>query len=113
LTAVGGRRATVPSEANPDPVPDLGIPGTDMTSQELWKAILDQLQFQMTRATFDTWLRDTHVARVGNDHLVIATPNPRAVEWLKLRLNPVICRTLAGLLGHAVTVEYEVADERG
>jgi len=92
-------------------IPDLEVPGTDMTSRELWKAALDQLQFQMTHATFDTWLKDTCIARVGNDHLVIATPNPRAVEWLKVRLNPAVCRTLAGILGRPVTIEYEVATE--
>jgi len=94
-------------------IPDLEVPGTDMTSRQLWQAALNELQLQMTHATFDTWLRNTWIARVGNNHLVIATPNPHAVEWLEVRLDPVICRTLAGILERPVTVKYEAATARG
>ena len=88
-------------------IPDLEVPGTDMTSRELWKATLDELQLQMTRATFDTWLRNSYIVGVGDDHLVVAARSRYAVAWLENRLNPLICRTLAHLLGHPVTVDYE------
>lgn len=63
--------------------------------QRLWQAALGELELQMTRATFDTWLRDTHCIGMENgDTLVIGVKNGYAVEWLEQRLNPVIQRTL-------------------
>ena len=69
-----------------------------MNSQRLWQATLGELELQMTRATFDTWLRDTHCIGMENgDTLVIGVKNGYAVEWLENRLYPVIQRTLCRL----------------
>jgi len=58
----------------------------------------------MTRATFDTWLRDTHCIGMENgDTLVISVKNGYAVEWLENRLRTVIHRTL-----HRLTQREEI-----
>ncbi len=70
-------------------------------SQKLWQAALGELELQMTRATFDTWLRDAECLGMENSNvLVIGVRNGYAVEWLENRLYPVIKRTL-----------YHIADE--
>jgi len=91
----------------------LEIPGTDMTSRELWEAALDELQRQMTRATFDTWLRNSYIVAVAGDHLVVAADSPYAVAWLENRLDPLIGRAPAHLLGRPVTVEYRYVTADG
>jgi hypothetical protein len=88
---------------------DPEIPGSDMTSRELWDAALAELQLQMPRGTFNNLLKGTYVARIGEDHLTIACSNSYAKDWLENRLNPKICQTLSGILGRPVTVEYEIA----
>jgi len=89
--------------------PDPEIPGVGMTPLDLWKIVLDELQLQMPRATFDAWLKNTSIARVEDNHLVVTVRNSQAVDWLEHRLNPKVCQTLAGILGRPVMVEYEVA----
>ena len=104
----------LPKDQKPGPVQDPEaldpeIPGVGMTPRDLWETALDELQLQMPRATFDAWLKNTSIARVENNHLVVAVRNSQAVDWLEHRLNPKVCQTLAGILGRPVMVEYEVA----
>lgn len=75
-----------------------------MNPQRLWQAALGELELQMTRATFDTWLRDTHCIGMENGAtLVIGVKNGYAVEWLENRLYTVIQRTL-----HRLTQQEEI-----
>ncbi len=85
----------------------------DLTPQRLWQATLGELELKMARATFDTWLRDTHAIGVENeDTLVIGVKNGYAVEWLENRLYPVIKRTLARLTGAEMEARFVVWDAR-
>lgn len=67
----------------------------------------------MPRSTFDTWLKNTYIARIEEDRFTIACANPYAKDWLEERLDPKISKTLAGILGRPVTVEYEIASAAG
>jgi chromosomal replication initiator protein len=85
----------------------------DLTPQRLWQATLGELELKMARATFDTWLRDTHAIGVENeDTLVIGVKNGYAVEWLENRLYPVIKRTLARLTGEDMEARFVVWDAK-
>ena len=96
-------------------LPEVLIPGYG-NSRELWDSALGDLKLQMTKATFATWLRDTWIAdyrpgtsdRDKEDCLVIGVRNEYAGDWLAHRLSPLIARTLSGLVGHPVQVEFEV-----
>ena len=54
----------------------------------------------VTRANFDTWLRDTVGLRHEDGRFVVGAQNDFATEWLATRLRPLITRTLARVLGH-------------
>jgi len=79
---------------------------------DIWHAALAEVQLQMTKATFDTWVRPTW-ARGWDDEgmFVIGVHSPYAVEWLEHSLDTTIKRTLTGILGRAVTVRYVVKDK--
>jgi hypothetical protein len=64
-------------------------------ARRIWTRSLEELQLQMTRATFDTWLRGSKVVEVGDGCLTVAVQHPHAVDWLQNRLLPVIERTVA------------------
>ncbi|MBF6599622.1 MAG: chromosomal replication initiator protein DnaA [Dehalococcoidia bacterium] len=81
------------------------------TPAAIWDATLGQLQLEVTRANYDTWLRDTIALRHDDDGFVIAAPNDFAREWLSMRLRPMIARALARVLGHKVDVVFEVLRE--
>jgi chromosomal replication initiator protein len=60
----------------------------------------------MTRATFDTWLRGSHVIDCEDDCFTIHVRHAYAVDWLQNRLLPVIRRTLRRHAGPNVEVIF-------
>jgi len=78
------------------------------TPAAVWTATLGQLEMLVTRANFDTWLRDTIGLRHDDIGFVVGAQTDFATEWLATRLRPLITRTLARVLGHAVDVAFEV-----
>jgi chromosomal replication initiator protein len=76
-------------------------------AQKQWQATLGELQLQMTRATFDTWLRGSHVIDYRQDDtFVVHVRHAYAVDWLQNRLLPVIQRTLQRRAGPEAKVLF-------
>jgi len=76
------------------------------SAQKLWQAVLGELQLQMTRATFDTWLRGSRVIAFDGNSLTVYVRHAYAVDWLQNRLLPVIKRTLQRHTGPEVEVVF-------
>ncbi len=83
-----------------------------MKANQVWPATLGELQLQMTRATFDTWLRGSRLLKHEDDLFVIGVKNGYAKDWLENRLLATIKRTLARLVGRTVDVQFIVWDEQ-
>lgn len=81
---------------------------TKQTAAATWKATLGQLELLVTRANYDTWLRDTVGLRHDEGAFVVGAHTDFATEWLGTRLRPLIARTLARVLGHPIEVGFEV-----
>jgi chromosomal replication initiator protein len=79
-----------------------------MTPDQLWQTALGQLQMQMTRATFDTWMRQTTVVSYEDGMFVIGVHNGYAKDWLENRLHGIIQRTLTDIVGRNVQLRFVV-----
>lgn len=73
-----------------------------------WDAALGDIQLQMTRATFDTWMKGTELVGLEDGVFLISTPSPYAVEWLANRLHRIIKQTLERHVGHSVALQFVV-----
>ncbi|MCD6345392.1 MAG: chromosomal replication initiator protein DnaA [Anaerolineae bacterium] len=81
--------------------------------QRLWQATLGELELQMPRATYDTWLRGTSCLGLeDNNRVVIGVKNGYAVEWLEDRLYPIIQRTLAHIAGEEMRARFVVWESK-
>ncbi|RME70568.1 MAG: hypothetical protein D6784_16535, partial [Chloroflexi bacterium] len=82
-----------------------------MNAGEVWRQALGQLQYQVPQATFDTWIKNTYPVRDEpvNGRLTIGVPDRPAREWLENRLYHIIQRTVSGVLGREVDLEFVVA----
>lgn len=69
---------------------------------------LGQLQMQMTQATFDSWVKGTHVIGVGSGTWQVGVKSDFAKDWLENRLHTTIRRTVAGIVGHSVEITFVV-----
>jgi hypothetical protein len=87
----------------PEPIP---ISGTDLNAREVWSHVLEELRMQMTQATFDTWLSGSQVVDVDNGTVTVRVRDGYAVDWLSERWIKPIERTLAGVVGQGMGVEF-------
>ena len=82
-----------------------------MSPEKAWEATLGELELQMTRATFNTWLKDTKFLSSRGGAFTISVRNDYAKDWLENRLRDTIARALAAIVGQPVTLQFVVASE--
>ena len=80
-----------------------------MKPEQAWRAALEQLQMEMPKATFDTWVRDTDFVSFEDGVFVIGAANEYAREWLEGRLSSTATRLLTGLMNQSVDVRFIVS----
>jgi hypothetical protein len=74
----------------------------------LWKAGLGELSMQLTKATFNTWLKDSRLHLIADGQAVIFVRNEYAADWIRNRLKPTIDRTLTAVAGKDITITVQV-----
>ena len=79
-----------------------------INARKIWLAALGQLQLEIPRPNYETWLKPTIPSSLGNDTLIISTPSPFAAEMLEKRLSGTIHRTVSRVAGRELTVEFTV-----
>jgi len=79
--------------------------------QQAWNSVLTQLQMDMPRASFETWVLGTQALGLENDVLLVSTRNAYARDWLDSRLTSTVQRLLVGILNRSVSVKFVVGDE--
>ena len=83
---------------------------TNKSADELWSIALGELQVQVSRANFNTWLRETKGLSVANGTFTIGAPSSFATEWLQKRLSPLIKKTISKVLEQDTDVSFAVLD---
>ena len=79
-----------------------------MNAEQAWQSVLGQLQMEMPRASFDTWVRDTKPVSYNDGTLTIGVRNAYARDWLENRLASTVNRLLLGILNSSVDVHFVV-----
>jgi len=84
-----------------------------LSPETAWKAALGELEMQMTRATFTTWLQGTRALSWNGDDFVVGVRNDFAKDWLENRLLDLIERTLAGVVASMSEASMSEAPSAG
>jgi chromosomal replication initiator protein len=80
-----------------------------MTNEELWQAVLAQIQLNLSPANFSTWFKNTGICSQKDSEVIISVPNSFAKEWLEQKYNKTIFKILNGLDGEIKMVKYAVS----
>ncbi|MCL4369467.1 MAG: DnaA/Hda family protein, partial [Chloroflexi bacterium] len=83
-----------------------------MVASQAWEAALGELQLQMSRANFDTWLKDTFLVSQDEGQFVIGVGSPFALETLEQRLSPMVRKVLSGIVGQPVEIRFVVQQKQ-
>ncbi|PWB54132.1 MAG: chromosomal replication initiator protein DnaA [Anaerolineales bacterium] len=79
-----------------------------MKAEQAWQAVLGQLQMDMPRASYDTWVKNATVVSYEDNVFFIGVPNTYARDWLESRLSSKIKRLLCGSMNRTVEVRFVV-----
>lgn len=80
-----------------------------MNAEQAWQSVIAQLQMDMPRASFDTWVRDTRPVGYENGILTVSVRNAYARDWLESRLATIVNRLLIEVLNSKVSVNFIVS----
>ncbi len=79
-----------------------------MNAEQAWQAALGQLQIDMPKASFDTWVRDAELVAYEDNVFIIGVPNAYARDWLESRLSSTVSRLLTGIMNRTVSPRFIV-----
>jgi chromosomal replication initiator protein len=80
----------------------------EMDAVQAWQSALGQLQMEMPKASFDTWVRDTQIYSYEDGVFTIGVSNAYARDWLESRLSSTVTRLLMGIMNRPVDVAFVV-----
>jgi len=79
-----------------------------MKAEQAWHATLGQLQMEMQKAAYDTWVKDAEFISYEDGSFIIGVQNAYARDWLHSRLSSKVTRLLTGLMNRSVEVRFIV-----
>ncbi|NMC17489.1 MAG: chromosomal replication initiator protein DnaA [Chloroflexi bacterium] len=79
-----------------------------MDHRNAWQAAVGQLQMEMSRASYETWVQPAELVRYENDLFTVGVPNAYACDWLKSRLTAKLNSILSGIMECPQKVEFIV-----
>ncbi|HFC76802.1 MAG TPA: chromosomal replication initiator protein DnaA [Candidatus Moranbacteria bacterium] len=65
-----------------------------MNNEDLWKAVLGEVELSLTKPQFITWFKDTFIVSNEENRVVIGVPNNFSKEWLENKFNNNILKAL-------------------
>jgi len=78
------------------------------SAQEIWEAALGELQVQVNKPNYRTWLAKTRGLSYQDNRFTVSAPNAFVAEYLDQNQRSLIEKTLIGLTHHNVEVVFSV-----
>jgi chromosomal replication initiator protein len=79
-----------------------------MSNEELWQAVLAQVQLSISPANFATWFKNTEITSQKDGQIVISTPNSFVKEWLENKYGKNIFKILHSLDEKIKEIDFEI-----
>jgi chromosomal replication initiator protein len=79
-----------------------------MKATQAWQAALGQLQMDMNKSLFDTWVKDIALKAYEDGAFTLGVKNAYARDWLDERMSNTIAKLLTGIMNRTVAVRFVV-----
>jgi chromosomal replication initiator protein len=79
-----------------------------MTNQQLWQAILGNLELTLSKANFTTWFKNTSIIEKSDNGIVVGVPNAFTKEWLQNKYHVEIIKALKQVSPETKEVKYQI-----
>ena len=79
-----------------------------MNAEQAWQATLGQLQMEMSKAAYDTWVKSAEIVNYDEDTFTIGVQNAYARDWLENRLTSKVTRLLTSMMNRPQIARFVV-----
>ncbi len=79
-----------------------------MTNENLWKAVLAQIQLDISEANFNTWFKHTNISNVDKNEVTISVPNSFVKNWLANKYHKNILKAIKELNKDIKNINYAI-----
>ena len=84
-----------------------------MTKDELWQLVLGELELSLSKASFDTWFKNTFIAALENEQVIIGVPNLFTQAWFEKKYHELIIKTLKKITNNQVkNIIYKIETQK-
>lgn len=81
---------------------------SNITNEELWKAVLGDMEISLSKANFTTWFKGTSILSKDSECLIISVPNGFVKEWLENKFNKKILDSIRNLNPEIRQLKYVI-----
>jgi chromosomal replication initiator protein len=79
-----------------------------MNGEQIWQAAQEELRFQLSKPSYETWLKNASLVGREKNDFKIGVPTKLAKDWLEDRYSAMIKETLSAIVSGDVSVAFEV-----
>ncbi|MFA5838721.1 MAG: chromosomal replication initiator protein DnaA [Candidatus Paceibacterota bacterium] len=83
-----------------------------MNTKQLWENVLVEIELAVSKASFNTWFKDTYVIREDGGVVFVGVPNEFVKSWLSEKYHKIILKALRNIVQTVRSVEYVVTKDR-
>ncbi len=80
-----------------------------LSPQQIWNQVLERLEKQLSRPTFETWIKTATALRLQDNCLTICTPNPFILNHVQKHYLQIVSDTIKEIVGHTLEIRLTVA----
>ena len=73
-----------------------------MTNDQIWQAVLGEIELSLSRANFTTWFNNTFISSFENDRVIVCVPNTFTKAWLEKKYHKEISSALTNITNQKI-----------
>jgi hypothetical protein len=90
---------------------DKHVPSLLTPAERTWQVALSELEPQMTKATYSTWIRPLTAPSLQDGVLTLEAPNRYVKDWVETRLRTPVERTVSAIMGCKTGIEIRIGED--
>ena len=79
-----------------------------MTKEQLWQAVIGELELSISKANFITWFKNTSIISIDQEEVIVSVPSAFAKEWLENKYHKFILKALQKICPQTKKVVYKI-----
>jgi chromosomal replication initiator protein len=79
-----------------------------MNNQQLWQAILGNLEVSLSKANFNTWFKNTGIIERGDDYIIVGVQSNFIKDWISGKFQQSLLKVLKTIAPEIKDIRYHV-----